>query len=171
MWLTQASISELYQVTPQAITEHIKAIFDEGELEQNLTCKHYLQVQMECGRSVERNKLHYNLAMIIAIGCRVRSNRGNQFRRWATQTLQEYLIKGFAMDDERLKNPAVDNSLVPDYFDEMLERIRDIRTSERRVYLRVREIFSMAADYEPSNKETTHFFKVFKTNYTMPQPV
>lgn len=159
LWLTQASISELYQVTPQAITQHIKAIFDEGELEQNLTCKHYLQVQMEGGRSVERNKLHYNLAMIIAIGYRVRSNRGNQFRRWATQTLQEYLIKGFAMDDERLKNPAVDNSLVPDYFDEMLERIRDIRTSERRVYLRVREIFAMAADYEPSNKETTHFFQ------------
>lgn len=159
LWLTQASIAELYQVTPQAITQHVKAIFDEGELVQNLTCKHYLQVQIEGGRSVERNKLHYNLSMIIAIGYRVRSNRGSQFRRWATQTLEEYLVKGFAMDDERLKNPAVDHSMVPDYFDEMLERIRDIRASERRVYLRVREIFAMAADYQQNNAETNLFFQ------------
>jgi len=159
LWLTQASIADLYQVTPQAITQYIKAIFDEGELVQNLTCKHYLQVQMEGERPVERNKLHYNLAMIIAIGYRVRSNRGSQFRRWATQTLEEYLVKGFVMDDERLKNPPVDQSMVPDYFDEMLERIRDIRASERRVYLRVRDIFAMAADYKASNKETSHFFQ------------
>jgi hypothetical protein len=162
LWLTQATIAELYQVTPQAITQHIKAIFDEEELVQNLTCKHYLQVQMEGGRAVERNTRHYNLSMIIAIGYRVRSNRGSQFRRWATQTLQEYLIKGFAMDDERLKNPPVDQSMVPDYFDEMLARIRDIRTSERRVYLRVREIFSMAADYQPSNKDTNVFFQTIQ---------
>ncbi|MFT6908084.1 MAG: hypothetical protein ACJAS1_004772, partial [Oleiphilaceae bacterium] len=159
LWLTQASIAELYQVTPQAITQHVKAIFEEGELVQNLTCKHYLQVQIEGGRSVERNKLHYNLSMIIAIGYRVRSNRGSQFRRWATQTLEEYLVKGFAMDDERLKNPAVDQSMIPDYFDEMLERIRDIRASERRVYLRVREIFAMAADYQPNNADTNLFFQ------------
>jgi hypothetical protein len=159
LWLTQAFIADLYQVSPQAITQHIKAIFDEGELVQNLTCKYYLQVQLEGEREVERNKLHYNLSMIIAIGYRVRSNRGAQFRRWATQTLQEYLVKGFAMDDERLKNPAVDHSVVPDYFDELLERIRDIRASERRIYLRVRDIFAMAADYEASNKETTHFFQ------------
>ncbi|CAH9063488.1 hypothetical protein PSECIP111951_02913 [Pseudoalteromonas holothuriae] len=159
LWLTQASIADLYQVTPQAITQHIKAIFDEGELVQNLTCKHYLQVQMEGERPVERNKLHYNLSMIIAIGYRVRSSRGSQFRRWATQTLEEYLVKGFAMDDERLKNPPVDQSMVPDYFDEMLERIRDIRASERRVYLRVREIFAMAADYQPNNKDTNLFFQ------------
>jgi hypothetical protein len=114
---------------------------------------------LEGEREVERNKLHYNLSMFIAIGYRVRSNRGAQFRRWATQTLQEYLVKGFAMDDERLKNPAVDHSVVPDYFDELLERIRDIRASERRIYLRVRDIFAMAADYEASNKETTHFFQ------------
>ncbi|MBJ6915402.1 virulence RhuM family protein, partial [Vibrio cholerae] len=93
--------------------------------------------------------------VILAVGYRVRSTRGTQFRQWATRLLQEYLIKGFVMDDERLKNPPVGHSAVPDYFDEMLERIRDIRASERRVYLRVKDIFTMAADYEPSNKETT----------------
>ncbi|SUC25142.1 Virulence protein [Providencia rustigianii] len=100
--------------------------------------------------------------MILAIGYRVRSVRGTQFRQWATQTLEQYLIKGFVMDDERLKNPPIGQSVVPDYFDEMLERIRDIRASERRVYLRVKEIFTMAADYEPSNKETTRFFQTIQ---------
>ena len=100
--------------------------------------------------------------MILAVGYRVRSVRGTQFRQWATQTLEQYLIKGFVMDDERLKNPPVGQSVVPDYFDEMLERIRDIRASERRVYLRVKEIFTMAADYEPSNKETNRFFQTIQ---------
>jgi hypothetical protein len=162
LWLSQASIATLYQITPQAITQHIKAIYDEGELEQNATCKSYLQVQQEGTRQVSRNTLHYNLPMILAIGYRVRSARGTQFRQWATQTLQEYLIKGFVMDDERLKNPPVGSSAVPDYFDEMLERIRDIRASERRMYLRVREIFALAADYQPSLKETTQFFQTIQ---------
>lgn len=162
LWLPQASIAALYQVTPQAITQHIKAIYEEGELEQNATCKPYLQVQQEGTRQVSRNTLHYSLPVILAIGYRVRSNRGTQFRQWATQTLQEYLIKGFVMDDERLKNPPVGSSAVPDYFDEMLERIRDIRASERRVYLRVREIFALAADYQPSLKETTLFFQTIQ---------
>lgn len=162
LWLTQASIASLYQVTPQAITQHIKAIYDEGELEQNATCKAYLQVRQEGNRQVKRSTLHYSLPMILAIGYRVRSPRGTQFRQWATQTLQEYLIKGFVMDDERLKNPPVGTSAVPDYFDEMLERIRDIRASERRVYLRVREIFALAADYQPSLKETTKFFQTIQ---------
>lgn len=96
------------------------------------------------------------------MGYRVRSKRGTQFRQWATQILEGYLVKGFAMDDERLKNPPVGHSLVPDYFDELLERIRDIRASERRVYLRVRDIFAMAADYVPSNKETTAFFQIIQ---------
>ncbi len=126
LWLSQATIASLYQITPQAVTQHIKAIYEEGELEQNATCKSYLQVQQEGGRQVSRNRLHYSLPVILAVGYRVRSPRGTQFRQWATQTLQEYLIKGFVMDDERLKNPPVGSSAVPDYFDEMLERIRDI---------------------------------------------
>lgn len=158
LWLSQAEIANLYQVTPQAITQHVKAIYEEGELVQNSTCKSFLQVRQEGNRQVNRNTLHYNLSMILAVGYRVRSVRGTQFRQWATQTLEQYLIKGFVMDDERLKNPPIGQSVVPDYFDEMLERIRDIRASERRVYLRVKEIFTMAADYEPSNKETTRFF-------------
>ncbi|MCS4272632.1 MULTISPECIES: virulence RhuM family protein [Raoultella] len=162
LWLPQATIAHLYQVTPQAITQHIKAIYEEGELEQDATCKPYLQVQQEGDRKVSRKTLHYNLAVILAVGYRVRSPRGVQFRQWATQTLQEYLIKGFVMDDERLKNPPVGPSAVPDYFDEMLERIRDIRASERRVYLRVREIFALAADYQPSLKETTQFFQTIQ---------
>lgn len=162
LWLSQAEIANLYQITPQAITQHIKAIYEEDELVQNSTCKSFLQVRQEGNRWVNRNTLHYNLSMILAVGYRVRSVRGTQFRQWATQTLEQYLIKGFVMDDERLKNPPVGQSVVPDYFDEMLERIRDIRASERRVYLRVKEIFTMAADYEPSNKETTRFFQTIQ---------
>jgi len=162
LWLPQATIANLYQVTPQAITQHIKAIYEEGELEQTSTCKSYLQVRQEGIRKVSRNTLHYSLPVILAVGYRVRSTRGTQFRQWATQTLQEYLVKGFVMDDERLKNPPVGTSAVPDYFDEMLERIRDIRASERRVYLRVREIFALAADYQPSLKETTQFFQIIQ---------
>ncbi|BBG60702.1 2-hydroxyacid dehydrogenase [Providencia rustigianii] len=162
LWLSQAEIANLYQVTPQAITQHVKAVYEEGELVQNSTCKSFLQVRREGNRQVNRNTLHYNLSMILAIGYRVRSVRGTQFRQWATQTLEQYLIKGFVMDDERLKNPPIGQPVVPDYFDEMLERIRDIRASERRVYLRVKEIFTMAADYEPSNKETTRFFQTIQ---------
>ncbi|MEQ5124017.1 virulence RhuM family protein [Morganella morganii] len=162
LWLSQAEIANLYQITPQAITQHIKAIYEEGELVQNSTCKSFLQVRQEGNRRVNRNTLHYNLSMILAVGYRVRSVRGTQFRQWATQTLEQYLIKGFVMDDERLKNPPIGQSVVPDYFDEMLERIRDIRASERRVYLRVKEIFTMAADYEPSNKETNRFFQTIQ---------
>ncbi|EGQ8678598.1 hydroxyacid dehydrogenase [Vibrio parahaemolyticus] len=162
LWLSQAAMADLYQVSSQAITQHIKAVYSEEELEQNSTCKDYLQVQLEGGREVKRNIRHYSLPVILAVGYRVRSTRGTQFRKWATRLLQEYLIKGFVMDDERLKNPPVGHSAVPDYFDEMLERIRDIRASERRVYLRVKEIFTMAADYEPSNKETTLFFQTIQ---------
>jgi hypothetical protein len=162
LWLSQASMAELYQVSSQAITQHIKTIYSEGELEQISTCKDYLQVQLEGGREVKRNIRHYSLPVIIAVGYRVRSTRGTQFRQWATRLLQEYLIKGFVMDDERLKTPPVGHSAVPDYFDDMLERIRDIRASERRVYLRVKEIFTMAADYEPSNQETNRFFQTIQ---------
>ena len=162
LWLPQATIAGLYQVKPQAITQHIKAIYEEGEFVQNATCKAYLQVRLEGSRLVSRHTLHYSLPVILAIGYRVRSPRGTQFRQWATNTLQEFLVKGFVMDDQRLKNPPVGTSSVPDYFDEMLERIRDIRASERRVYLRVREIFALAADYLPSLKETTQFFQTIQ---------
>jgi len=163
VWLSQALMATLFQSTPQNITLHLKALFEEGEIEEQATCKEYLQVRAEGTRSVQRSLKHYNLEAILAVGYRVRSNRGTQFRRWATQTLQEYLVKGFAMDDERLKNPPVPgSSSVPDFFDEMLGRIRDIRSSERRMYLRVREIFALAADYEPSNKDTKQFFRIIQ---------
>ena len=162
LWLTQAEIAALYQITPQAVTQHIRAIYQENEISEAATCKEYLQVQSEGGREVRRQLKHYALPMIIAIGYRVRSSRGTQFRQWATRTLGEYLQKGFAIDDERLKNPPVGTVAAPDYFDELLERIRDIRASEKRVYLRVREIFTLAADYQPDYKETTQFFKIIQ---------
>ncbi|ASJ72806.1 virulence RhuM family protein [Granulosicoccus antarcticus] len=162
LWLSQALIAQLYGVTPQAITQHIRAVYDEDELVEAATCKNYLQVQTEGKRQVKRQVSHYSLPVILAVGYRVRSSRGTQFRRWATSTLEEYLVKGFVMDDERLKNPPVGHSAVPDYFDEMLERIRDIRASERRVYLRVKDIFTLAADYTPSNKDTTRFFQIIQ---------
>ncbi len=157
IWLTQAGIAELFQTTPQNITIHLKAIYDEGELDPVATCKDYLQVRLEGGREVSRNLRHYNLPAILAVGYRVRSQRGTQFRQWATARLSEYLVKGFTMDDERLKNPPGPG--VPDYFDELLERIRDIRASEKRMYLRVREILALAADYSPTEPETQLVFK------------
>ena len=164
LWLSQAEIANLYQVTPQAVTQHVKAVYEEGELVQNSTCKSFLQVRQEGNRQVNRNTLHYNLSMILAIGYRVRSVHGTQFRQWATQTLEQYLINGFVMDDEQLKNPPIDQSLVPDCFDEMLERIRDIRASERRVYLRVKENFTMAATTNLRIKKRLVSFNLLKTN-------
>jgi hypothetical protein len=162
LWLTQALMAELFQTTPQNITLHIKAIYDEREADEAATCKEFLQVRLEGTREVRRTAKHYNLDMILAVGYRVRSVRGTQFRRWATERLREYLVKGFTMDDERLKNPPVEGSGVPDYFDELLERIRDIRASERRMYLRVKEIFALAADYDPAQKGTVEFFKIIQ---------
>ncbi len=162
LWLTQAAMAELFQTTPQNITRHLQGIYAEGELSEEATCKQYLQVQMEGRRKVSRKRKFYNLEVILAVGYRVRSHRGTQFRRWATERLNEYLVKGFTMDDERLKNPPVAGSEAPDYFDEMLARIRDIRSSERRMYLRVREIFAMAGDYDPTWPETTKFFRIIQ---------
>ena len=156
LWLSQAAICELYGKAKATISEHIKNILSEGELVESSVVRFYRTTAAD-GKPY--NVKHFSLPMVLAIGYRVRSQRGTQFRQWATQTLQEYLIKGFAMDDERLKNPPIGSSTVPDYFDELLERIRDIRASERRVYLRVREIFAMAADYSPSNQETNRFFQ------------
>ncbi len=160
LWLTQAQIAELFQTTPQNVTLHLKAIFGEGELAEAATCKDYLQVRQEGGRDVSRTLRHYRLEAILAVGYRVRSHRGVQFRQWATARLTEYLVKGFTMDDERLKNPPIAGQT--DYFDELLERIRDIRASERRMYLRVREILALAADYGPQQPETQLVFQTIQ---------
>ena len=159
LWLSQAMIGELYGKAKATISEHIKNIFAEGELDENAVVRLYRTTAAD-GKSY--NVQYFSLPLVLAVGYRVRSSRGTQFRQWATQTLQEFLIKGFVMDDERLKNPPVGHSAVPDYFDDLLERIRDIRASERRVYLRVKEIFTMAADYEPSNQETNRFFQTIQ---------
>lgn len=152
VWLSQAEMAELYQVSPQAITQHIKAIFAEGELHAEATCKEYLQVRQEGDRSVKRLIKQYNLPLIIAVGYGVRSPRGTQFRQWATRTLGEYMTKAFVMDDERLKEPK------RDYFDELLERIRDIRSSEKRFYQKVRDLFALAEDYRANEQDTQRLF-------------
>jgi hypothetical protein len=156
LWLTQAHIAELFQTTPQNVTLHLKAIFAEGELVEEATCKDYLQVRQEGNREVSRSLRHYRLDAILAVGYRVRSHRGTQFRQWATGMLSEYLVKGFAMDDERLKNPPGKGQ--KDYFDEQLERIRDIRSSERRFYQKVLDIYATSADYSPNTEMSQQFF-------------
>jgi hypothetical protein len=154
VWITQAEMAALFQTTPQNITLHVKAIYAEGELQPEATCKEHLQVRQEGGRAVNRTLKHYNLDMILAVGYRVRSLRGTQFRQWATTHLREYLVKGFVMDDERLKEPGG-----WDYFDELLERIRDIRASEKRFYQKVRDIYATAVDYDPKSEAAQLFFK------------
>ena len=155
VWMTQKAIAELYQTSPQNITLHIKNIYEEGELKEEATCKYYLQVQDEGSRQVKRKAKHYNLEMIIAIGYRVRSHRGTQFRQWATERLNEYLVKGFTMDDDRLKEIR---NFGQDYFDELIERIRDIRASERRFYLKITDIYATAVDYDPKAEQSQEFF-------------
>lgn len=162
LWLAKSDMAELFQCTVDNISLHLKNIYDEGELDISATTEDFSVVRQEGKRAVRRNMTFYNLDAVISVGYRVKSHIATRFRIWATERLKEYIVKGFVMDDERLKNPPVKDSLVPDYFDEMLERIRDIRASERRMYLRVREIFSMAADYEPSWSETTKFFSVIQ---------
>ena len=162
LWLSQALIAELFRVTVPTVNEHLRNLYEEGELAPEPTIRGFRIVRREGSRAVGRDIEHYSLDVILAVGYRVRSERGTQFRRWATQRLREYLVKGFAMDDQRLKNPPVDGSGVPDYFDELLERIRDIRASEKRVYLRVREIFALAGDYDPARRETAGFFQTIQ---------
>lgn len=140
LWLSQALIAQLFQITVATVNEHIRNSYREGELSEQATIRNFRIVRREGTREVAREVEHYNLQAILAVGYRVRSERGTQFRHWATERLHEYLVKGFTMDDERLKNPPLDGSGIPDYFDELLERIRDIRASERRMYLRVRDI-------------------------------
>lgn len=156
LWLTQAQIADLFQTTPQNVTLHLKAIYAEGELDEAATCKDYLQVRQEGARAVSRQLRHYRLEAILAVGYRVRGHRGTQFRQWATARLSDYLVKGFAMDDERLKNPPGPGHT--DYFDELLARIRDIRSSERRFYLKVLDIYATSVDYAPDTELAQQFF-------------
>lgn len=155
IWLNQANIAMLYQTTPQNITKHIKHIYEEGELLENRTCNYYSQVQIEGSRNISRQVKCYNLDMILAIGYRVRSNVGVQFRNWTSKIITEYMQKGFVMNDERLKNPK---QFGEDYFDELLERIRDIRASEKRFYQKVKDIYSLSIDYNPALASTKEFF-------------
>ncbi len=162
LWLTQQQMAELFQTSKQNISHHIRSIYEEGELAAEATVKNYLTVQREGNREVQRKIEYYNLDMVISVGYRVKSMIATRFRIWATRQLKEYIAKGFVMDDERLKNPPVAGSAAPDYFNEMLERVRDIRASERRMYLRVREIFALATDYDPSLPETNRFFSIIQ---------
>ncbi|WP_223479038.1 virulence RhuM family protein [Oricola indica] len=154
VWLTQAELAELFASTPQNITLHIKSIYEDGELTEESTRKDFLQVRLEGERNVERQLKHYNLDMILAVGYRVRSPRGVQFRRWANTVLKEYLVKGFAMDDARLKQAER-----WDYFDEWLARIRDIRASEKRFYQKVKDLYTTAIDYDKDSDEAQLFFQ------------
>jgi len=156
-WLTQKMMSDLFQVAVPTINEHIKNIYAEGELASRATIRKFLIVQKEGAREVSRSVDFYSLETIVAVGFRVRSPRGTQFRRWAIDRLNEYMVKGFTMDDERLK--AVVN-IGSDYFDDMLERIRDIRSSEKRFYQKIRDIYKLAVDYDPKAEETLEFFSI-----------
>lgn len=167
LWLSQALMAELFQVTVPTINEHLKALYSEGEVASEGTIRKFRMVRLEGQRRVAREIEHYSLDAILAVGYRVRSLRGMQFRQWATERLREYLVKGFTMDDERLRNPSVEGSGVPDYFDELLERIR---ASERRMYLRVRDIFALAADYQPAREDVRIFFQTIQKSCTLPPP-
>lgn len=156
LWLTQKQIADLFERSTPTINEHLKNIYEEGELEPDSTIRKFRIVALEGAREVERLLDHYNLEAVLSVGYRVRSSRGSQFRQWANQVLKEYLIKGFAMDDERLKNP--DKDLSADYFDELLERIRDIRASERRFYQKITDIYATASDYNKNAPESQSFF-------------
>lgn len=156
LWLTQVQLAELFQTSVPNINLHLKAIYAEGELGEAATIKSYLIVRSEGERQISRRVLHYNLPAILAVGYRVRSHRGTQFRQWATARLSEYLVKGFTMDDERLKNPPGKGQ--KDYFDELLERIRDIRSSERRFYQKVLDIYATSVDYTPNAEASQQFF-------------
>ena len=156
IWMTQKSMCELYQVAKSSISEHIRNIFVDGELEEKATVRKFRTVQKEGSRQVARELDYYNLDMILAVGYRVRSHVGIHFRRWASGVLTEYMKKGFVLNDERLRNPK---EFGADYFDELLERIRDIRASEKRVYQKVKEIFALSVDYDGQSSVAQNFFK------------
>lgn len=156
IWMTQKALAELYQVRIPTINEHIKNIIADGELKEEATIRNYLIVQDEGERQVERETLHYSFEMILSIGYRVRSRVGVHFRNWATSILREYVQKGFAMNDERLKNPKPFGA---DYFDELLERIREIRASEARFYEKIKAIYATSVDYDKEDEQAQLFFQ------------
>jgi len=155
VWLTQKLMAELFQTTTQNITIHLKNIFEEEELNEKATCKDFLQVQKEGEREVKRNQKFYNLDAIISVGYRIKSHVATKFRQWATQHIREYIVKGFVLDDERLKNP----DLPFDYFEELERRIQDIRTSEKRFYRKITDIYATSVDYDPILTISIDFFK------------
>jgi hypothetical protein len=155
VWLTQDQMATLFGKGRSTVAEHIANVFEEGELEQNRTCRKFRQVRMEGHREVEREIDHYNLDVIISVGYRVKSQQGTQFRIWATQRLKEYIIKGFTLNDDRFKSGASMN-----YFNELQERIREIRLSERFFYQKIKDIYTTSIDYDPKDERTIEFFKL-----------
>ena len=158
VWLTQKLMAELFQTTIPNINMHLKSIYEEGELDEDATIQEFLIVQKEGNRSVSRNQKMYNLDAIISVGYRVKSNVATRFRQWATQNIKEYIIKGFILDDDRLKNP--DKPF--DYFEELLLRIQDIRTSERRFYQKITDIYATSIDYDPTQETSILFFQTIQ---------
>lgn len=164
LWLTQKAMAELFDVNTQAITKHLKNIFEEGELEKAATCSKMEQVQQEGGRLVKRNVEFYNLDAIISVGYRVNSQKATRFRIWATQILKEYIKKGFVLDDERLKQGQT--AFGKDYFRELLERIRSIRASERRIWQQITDIFAECSiDYDPKAQTTRQFYAMVQNKF------
>ncbi len=156
IWLTQKMMATLYDVSVAAICQHIKKVYNDSELESEATIKKYLIVQNEGARQVQRETNHYNLQMIIAVGFKVNNERAVQFRKWANSIVKDYTIKGWVMDDERLKNGG--SVLTVEYFDRLLEQIREIRLSERRFYQKITDIYATALDYDRTAKTTKQFF-------------
>jgi hypothetical protein len=155
VWLSQKLMAELFQTTSQNITIHLKNIFEEGELDEGATCKDFLQVQKEGSREIKRTQKFYNLDAIISVGYRIKSHVATKFRQWATHHIKEYIVKGFVLDDERLKNP----DLPFDYFEELERRIQDIRTSEKRFYRKITDIYATSVDYDQTLDISIDFFK------------
>jgi len=155
VWLTQKLMAELFQTSVPNINIHLKNIFEEGELDENRTIKDFLIVQKEGSREVKRNQVFYNLDAIISVGYRIKSSVATKFRQWATSQVREYIVKGFVLDDERLKNP----DLPFDYFEELERRIQDIRTSEKRFYRKITDIYATSVDYDPTLEISIGFFK------------
>ena len=155
VWLTQNSLAELFQTTKQNISLHINNVFEEAELKREATVKYYLTVQKEGRREVSRDLEYYNLDLIISVGYRVKSSIATAFRQWATAHLREYIVKGFVLDDERLKNP----DLPFNYFEDLTRRIADIRTSEKRFYRKITDIYATSVDYDPTDEQSILFFK------------
>lgn len=155
VWLTQQQMAELFQTSRTNVVEHIQHIYDEGELDEESTCRNFRQVRAEGSRQVAREIPYYNLDMIISLGYRIKSSIATNFRRWATERLKEYMIKGFTMDDERLKNLGGGN-----YWKELLDRIRDIRSSEKVMYRQVLDLYATSIDYDPKSAESITFFKI-----------